>query len=115
MGFMTGWEWTHGIGLYGLFKLYQLTNNSEALDIALEWFRVRLPQGTTKNVNTVAPFLTAAYLHEEGHAKYEPYLNAWCEWVMHDMPRTPGKSISRLILYRNRVHTMFGQRVVFSI
>jgi len=83
-----GWEWTHGVGLYGLLKLHEATGDKEALQIALAWFADRLPQGTSKNVNTVAPFLTAAYLHEQGHADYSAHLDEWAEWVMNDMPRT---------------------------
>lgn len=90
MGFYSGWEWSHGVGLYGLFKVYQTTGDEQALEYALKWYKTRLPLGTSKNVNTVAPFLCAAYLHEQGQIKCEPYLDAWCEWVMHDMPRTQG-------------------------
>ena len=35
------WEWTHGIGLYGIYKLYEQTNDQAALDIMLNWFRDR--------------------------------------------------------------------------
>ena len=60
------WEWTHGIGLYGIYKYYQLTRDARCREIMLNWFRDRFAAGTpTKNINTVAPFLTLAYLHEE--------------------------------------------------
>ncbi|KAJ7781403.1 glycoside hydrolase family 105 protein [Mycena metata] len=53
------WEWTHGIGLYGLLK---------------------------QNINTMSPFLTAAYLHETKAANYLVHLDSWAEWAMHDLP-----------------------------
>ena len=60
------WEWTHGIGLYGIYKYYQLTRDARCREIMLNWFRDRFAAGPpTKNINTVAPFLTLAYLHEE--------------------------------------------------
>jgi len=71
------WEWTHGIGLYGIFKHWELSGDRQALMIVQDWFRDRFAAGTpTKNVNTVAPFLTAAYLVERtGNRVYMPHLD----------------------------------------
>jgi len=53
------WEWTHGVGLYGIYKYYQMTRDARCREIMLNWFRDRFAAGTpTKNINTVAPFLT---------------------------------------------------------
>ncbi|KAJ7095235.1 glycoside hydrolase family 105 protein [Mycena belliarum] len=82
------WEWTHGIGLYGLLKFHEITGDAEALRISLAWFRDRFEVGTTKNINTMSPLLTAAYLHEAKQANYLVHLDSWAEWVMHDLPRT---------------------------
>ena len=49
-----GWEWTHGVGLYGLWKYYTLTGDSETLSTMKGWFDVQLAEGTTKNINTVS-------------------------------------------------------------
>lgn len=82
------WEWTHGVGLYGLLKFHQITLDESALQIILEWFKNRFEAGTTKNVNTMSPLLTAAYMHEDKKADYLVHIESWAEWVMHDMPRT---------------------------
>ncbi|KAF9041129.1 glycoside hydrolase family 105 protein, partial [Hymenopellis radicata] len=82
------WEWTHGVGLYGVLKFHEITGDQEALDIALAWFKARFEIGTTKNVNTMSPLLTAAYLHEGKAANYLVHLDSWAEWVMYEMPRT---------------------------
>jgi unsaturated rhamnogalacturonyl hydrolase len=51
----SGWEWTHGVGLYGLWKYHTLTGSTEALAIIEQWFAARFEEGgTTKNINTVA-------------------------------------------------------------
>ena len=55
-----GWEWTHGIGLYGIWQYYDQTGDLRMRDIVDQWFAARLAEGTTKNVNTMAPFLTLA-------------------------------------------------------
>jgi unsaturated rhamnogalacturonyl hydrolase len=84
------WEWTHGIGLYGLYKYYTLTNDAPTLQIIEDWFRDRFEAGgTTKNINTMAAFLTLAYLYEKtGNQTYLPWLDSWAEWSMYDLART---------------------------
>lgn len=84
------WEWTHGIGLYGLYKYYMLTNDAPTLQIIEGWFTDRFAAGgTTKNINTMAPFLTLAYLYENTRNQtYLPWLDSWGEWAMHDLERT---------------------------
>ncbi|KAL2849911.1 Six-hairpin glycosidase-like protein [Aspergillus pseudoustus] len=84
-----GWEWTHGIGLYGIWKYYELTGDAKLLAIIEDWFAARLAEGTTKNINTMAVFLTLAYVYERtGNITYLPWLEAWAEWAMHELPRT---------------------------
>ncbi|KAK1140160.1 hypothetical protein N8T08_010637 [Aspergillus melleus] len=85
-----GWEWTHGIGLYGIWKYYEMTGNPDLLRIIEDWFAARFAEGgTTKNINTMAVFLTLAYVYEKtGNATYLPWLDSWAEWAMHDLPRT---------------------------
>jgi len=84
-----GWEWTHGIGLYGLWHYYTLTGSGATKDIMLGWFEKQLAKGTTKNINTMSPFLTLAYLYENtGDRTYVPWLDTWAEWVMNGLPRT---------------------------
>jgi unsaturated rhamnogalacturonyl hydrolase len=93
------WEWTHGIGLYGLFKHWELTGDPAVLTIMQDWFKNRFAAGTpTKNVNTVAPFLTAAYLVERtGDRTFLPYLDVWAEWVMHGQPRTDENGLQHIV------------------
>ncbi|UYG00776.1 glycoside hydrolase family 105 protein [Halomonas sp. GD1P12] len=100
-----GWEWTHGIGLYGMYKYYEQTSDKEALAIIDQWFEDRFAEPlATKNVNTVCPFLTLAYRYEEnGNREWLPYLEAWAEWVMYDMPRTEKGGLQHIV-YNNENH-----------
>jgi unsaturated rhamnogalacturonyl hydrolase len=83
------WEWTHGIALLGLSQLHALTGSPKTLNIIQNWFDARLAEGTTKNINTMCAMLTLAYLYEQsGNHTYLPWLDAWGEWAMHDLPRT---------------------------
>ncbi|MCP2240970.1 glycosyl hydrolase family 88 [Thermoanaerobacterium thermosaccharolyticum] len=97
-----GWEWTHGIALYGLYKYYEHTGNNQALNIINNWFRNRFEEGTTtKNVNTISPFLTLVSLYEDTKNKYFlPYINEWFEWVMNEMPRTDEDGLQHIV-YNN--------------
>ena len=83
------WEWTHGIGLYGLYQYYSMTSNEATLDIIKAWYRDRFMEGTTKNINTMSPMLALAYVYEQtGERSYLPWLDSWAEWAMYDLPRT---------------------------
>jgi unsaturated rhamnogalacturonyl hydrolase len=85
-----GWEWTHGVGLYGIWKYYELTGEPRLLDTIESWFRDRFAAGgTTKNINTMAVFLTLAHLYEKTrNVAYLPWLDSWAEWAMYDLQRT---------------------------
>ncbi|KAJ5712333.1 hypothetical protein N7493_008801 [Penicillium malachiteum] len=85
-----GWEWTHGIGLYGVWQYYEMTGDERLLKIIEDWFADRFAEGgTTKNINTMAVFLTLAYVYEKtGNVTYLPWLDAWAEWAMYELPRT---------------------------
>lgn len=84
------WEWTHGIGLNGLWAYYELTGESQYLQIIEDWFAGRFAAGgTTKNINTMSVFLCMARVYEKtGNPVYLPWLDRWAEWAMHDLPRT---------------------------
>jgi unsaturated rhamnogalacturonyl hydrolase len=89
------WEWTHGVGLYGIWQYYELTGDEDCLRIIEDWFRNRFEAGgTTKNINTMAVFLTLAYVYERtGNQTYRPWLESWAEWAYHDLERTVCLSI----------------------
>ncbi|WP_353961071.1 glycoside hydrolase family 88 protein [Neobacillus sp. CF12] len=84
------WNWPQGVGLYGIYIYWKSTNDQKALDIINEWFNARFEEGVPpKNVNTMAPFLTLAFLYEDTkNQTYLPFLEEWAEWVMYEMPRT---------------------------
>lgn len=112
-----GWEWTHGIGLYGLLKYHQLTRDQTAKSIIDRWFADRLSEGTpTKNINTVAPFLTLACLYEmEGRMEIRPYLEQWAEWIMYKMPRVQEGGLQHIV-YNNVNHEqMWDDTLMMSV
>ncbi|MBB3713554.1 unsaturated rhamnogalacturonyl hydrolase [Limimaricola variabilis] len=112
-----GWEWTHGIGLYGLFKYWELTGSDKAMSIITDWFEARLAEGTpTKNINTVAPFLTLACLHEvRPDPRWVPYLDAWAEWVMHEMPRTAEGGLQHIVYNSVNDQQLWDDTLMMSV
>ncbi|MGJ9385359.1 glycoside hydrolase 105 family protein [Salipaludibacillus neizhouensis] len=92
------WNWPQGVGLYGIYRFWEITKDPKAYNVVMDWFNDRLEEGAPpKNVNTMAPLLTLAYLYEETKDKtYLPYLEEWAEWVMYDMPRTTDDGLQHM-------------------
>ena len=84
------WEWTQGVGVYGLWKLFAGTGERKYLDILTKYYDHQLQMGfPSLNVNTVTPFLTMSYVGE--YLQDERYLapcRASARWIMESFPRT---------------------------
>ncbi|TNU74067.1 glycoside hydrolase family 105 protein [Miniimonas arenae] len=111
-----GWEWTHGVGLYGIWQYYDQTGDEATRQIIDDWFTARFAEGTTKNVNTMAPFLTLAYRYEETRDRtLLPWLDAWAEWAMRDMPRTPHGGMQHLTLAEENHHQLWDDTLMMTV
>lgn len=102
-------------GLYGLLKFHEITGDEDALRISLAWFKDRFEIGTTKNVNTMSPLLTAAYLHESKQANYFVHLDAWAEWVMHEMPRTDEGGLQHITYLVDNKQQLWDDTLMMSV
>jgi unsaturated rhamnogalacturonyl hydrolase len=111
------WEWTHGIGLYGIWKYYEQTRDARCRQIMLDWFRDRFAAGApTKNINTVAPFLTLAYLHEESpDQRWLPHLEEWAEWLMEGLPRTEENGFQHIVFNSVNDQQMWDDTLMMSV
>ncbi|KAF7718867.1 Unsaturated rhamnogalacturonyl hydrolase [Penicillium ucsense] len=112
-----GWEWTHGIGLYGLWKYYELTGDERLIKIMEDWFSARFAEGgTTKNINTMAVFLTLAYLYEKtGNPTYLPWLDAWAEWAMYELPRTRYGGMQHITYNRENYQQLWDDTLMMTV
>lgn len=84
------WEWTQGVGLYGVWKLYKETKDSRYMDILTSYYERQLAIGLpAKNVNTVTPLLAMSFVAEElqNHV-YMDICKEWAQWICDDFPRT---------------------------
>lgn len=93
------WEWPQGVGIYGLYKYYQLTKDEEIFNFLTNWFDQRIAEGLPeKNVNTMAPLLTLMHLAEEtGNPKYIEVCEEWSTWIKEDMIRTGDGAMQHMI------------------
>ncbi|HEY0216656.1 MAG TPA: glycoside hydrolase family 88 protein [Cellulomonas sp.] len=111
-----GWEWTHGIGLYGIWQYYDQTADPVMRDVVDSWFEARLAEGTTKNVNTMAPFLTLACMYEKTRdCTLLPWLDSWGEWAMRAMPRTPHGGMQHLTLAEENHHQLWDDTLMMTV
>ena len=114
---LSAWDWTHGIGLFGLFKCYKLTNNEKYLDDISNWFEDRLKLGLPdKNVNTVAPLLTMAFLYEiRPDARARMIMKEWAEWIMNGMKRTEEGGIQHQHAELENCQELWDDTLIMSV
>ncbi|MDM4765226.1 glycoside hydrolase family 88 protein [Pelomonas sp. SE-A7] len=112
-----GWEWTHGVGLYGVYKVWEMTGDPRAWQIMTSWFEARFKEGTpSRNINTVAPFLTLAHLYERnGDRTYLPYLDVWGQWVMQGLPRTEEGGFQHIVYNSVNHQQLWDDTLMMSV
>ncbi|KAJ5585974.1 hypothetical protein N7450_005761 [Penicillium hetheringtonii] len=111
------WEWTQGVGLYGMWMLYEVTGDETVLGHIQEWFDKQFAKGTpTKNVNSMAPMLTLAYLYEQtGNIQYRPYLDSWAEFIMDGIPRTEEGGIQHITFRQVNEGQLWDDTLMMSV
>jgi unsaturated rhamnogalacturonyl hydrolase len=111
------WEWTQGVGLYGLWKYYSMTNDKETLNIIQKWFSDRFAEPPRhKNINTMAVFLTLACVYEEtGDKTYLPHLDTWAEWVMHELPRTEYGGMQHITFAADNTQQLWDDTLMMTV
>ncbi|MBQ4630640.1 MAG: glycoside hydrolase family 88 protein [Clostridia bacterium] len=83
------WEWAQGVGLYGLYRYYEVSGDEKYLDILKNWFKDRINEGLPeKCVNTCAPLLTLSFVYD-GDEEYKALMKEWALWLMNDLERAP--------------------------
>lgn len=84
------WEWTQGVGVYGMWKLFERTGNRAYLELLVKYFDRQLDTGfPALNVNTITPFLTMSYVGEYlGEEKYLAPCRESASQIMERFPRT---------------------------
>lgn len=96
-------DWFQGVGLYGYYELYRLTEEERYLKILLDYYEERRADGLpAKNINAMAPMLTLVHLLADGLVPgklTEDYWNlteTWARWLYGEAPRTSGGGLAHL-------------------
>ena len=84
------WEWTQGVGLYGLWKLFCYEKKEKYLRMLKAYYDRQIGIGfPALNVNTAAPYLTMSFLAEyTGEEKYMTPCVEAAGRIMASFPRT---------------------------
>lgn len=84
------WEWTQGVGLYGLWKLFEKTKKDKYIKMIEKYFNICFEIGLpAKNINTVAPLLTLAkYAIYTNNEDYKQVCEEWASFIVNDMKKT---------------------------
>lgn len=93
------WEWPQGVGLYGLLKYYEQTENQDTLSFLTNWYEERLKEGIVeRNVNTTSPMLTLIDLWKlTGNETYRDLCIDWSNWIDKEMIRTGDGAFQHMI------------------
>ncbi|MCR5771558.1 MAG: glycoside hydrolase family 88 protein [Butyrivibrio sp.] len=84
------WEWTQGVGLYGMWMLYSETGDESYKKILDKYYERSFETGLpSKNINTTAPMLALSFLAENEHDKTKmDVCREWARCVMEQYPRS---------------------------
>jgi unsaturated rhamnogalacturonyl hydrolase len=113
------WEWTQGVGLYGLFKYGEASGDPKWRALVEAWFGRRAKEPPVpKNINTMAPLLTLACLCEPVPAAAAALSVAaevrearlalcreWAEWALDGLPRTEDGGFQHITTIAGRPNT----------
>lgn len=87
---MKEWDWPQGVGLYGLYKIMEITGRKDYTDFIYNWYKNHIETGIgSKNINTTAPLLTLVFVNDIfKDEKMEKFCLDWAKWLMECLPRT---------------------------
>lgn len=111
------WEWSQGVGLYGLYHYYQQTHDPHLLEELVNWYEERIAEGLPpKNINTMAPMLVLAFLYEEtGKAEYFTLCQEWCSWIVTDLPRTRHGGLQHICIDRPNTGQLWDDTLFMTV
>lgn len=110
------WEWTSGIGLYGMMQFYKITHNQEVLQQIIDWFAEQLPKKVEKNINTMVQMATLADLYKiTNDASYLPVLKQWGDWLFNDAIRTKSGGLQHVTFGDLNPEEMWDDTLMISV
>lgn len=114
------WDWSQGVGLYGIWRLYQSTGKKEYLDYLYGWYTRHLAESEIKNVNYTAPMLALVSIAEQEHdGRWSDKINEFCAWIEKGLTRTEMDGFAHTTATRSNeeqlwVDTLFMSGLFFA-
>jgi Predicted unsaturated glucuronyl hydrolase involved in regulation of bacterial surface properties, and related proteins len=86
---MDPWDWPQGVGLYGMYNLYDVNKDSSNIEFIKNWYQKRFEEGLpVRNINTTIPLLTLTYMMDELGENYMDLCKDWADWLLNSLPKT---------------------------
>ncbi|MCW2475997.1 glycoside hydrolase family 105 protein [Candidatus Symbiopectobacterium sp. NZEC151] len=96
------WDWSQGVGLYGIWRLYEATGDQTYVDYLSAWFERHRAEAAVKNVNHVAPMLTlVSLLEQQENVQWRALVNEYGEWIEQGLLRTEMGGFAHTTATRN--------------
>lgn len=85
------WQWHQGVALHGLMKAHAVLGDAASLEFVQKWVDRKLAAGERpKSINTTAPVLAIAELHElSPQPAYREVCDEYAQWCLEQAPRLP--------------------------
>lgn len=95
-------DWVPGVGLYGIWKAYEITKRADYLEYLQKWAKENLHKAyEKKTVNSTAPCLTILELyHITGKAEYGKVCEDLADYIYREAPRTVDGGLEHTVTER---------------
>lgn len=110
---MQVWDWTQGVGLYGLEKLQNYYGDQRYDAFLTGWFQDRINEGLPcANINTTAPYLVLQALSDRtGNETFGKLCTERAEWLMNGLPRTKENGFQHVVTADKYTVTLNPQQI----
>lgn len=96
------WEWEIGVGLYGLWKLAEKSNDKAMINALANWYQAQIEKGLPEpQINSTAPMLTFILLAERlGKQSWIDIAENWADWIKDNLRRTELDGYQHVVIDR---------------
>ena len=110
-------DWFQGVGLYGYYKLYKLTNEKKYLNIITNYFEEQIMLGLPpKTINSMAPMLTLCFLNQElKNPKYDEIILEWVDFLYNNLKRTSNGAFQHTTFESNNDDQLWDDTLFMSV
>lgn len=96
------WDWEVGIGLYGLIRHAEATNDERLFSAIARWYDWQIAKGIPpRQVNSSSPLLALSILIDRyDRPDLEALVKDWADWLVTQLPRTEDEGFQHVVKER---------------